>query len=585
MSADKTNRNKKKSTNESHKNSLLWIWRVVGKYKGCIAVLLVIQIIYGLCSVVSAMLFRELIDQAVAGDRYGFFRASFMLLGLELGQIVMNAFYRFMSEWTSATVGNRFKERLFSCLLHKDYASVTAIHSGDWINRLTSDTGEVTGGVLTIFPGLAGMVVRLVGAMTALFFLTPAFFYILIPMGIFLLVITASFRNILKHLHKKIQEANGAVLAFFQERLESLMIIRVFSMEKGTLDSAEQRMKAHKAARLKRNHFSNICNSGFSLTVGGGYILCAVYCGYGILKGTLSYGTFTAVLQLIGQVQGPFANLSGIMPRYYAMLASAERLMKAEKYEDDGNETQVSTEEIARFYKEDFQSMGVRDAGFSYQNTDGTDIGSEKKTVIDRLDMDIRKGEYVAFTGHSGCGKSTLLKLLMCLYPLDRGERYLRSQTGDRTVEIPLTAAWRGLFAYVPQGNQLMSGTIREIIAFGDPEAMHQEERVKRALRISCADEFVKELDHGIDTLLGERGCGLSEGQMQRIAIARAVFSERPVLILDESTSSLDEVTEQRLLKNLRQMTDKTVLIITHRPAALEICDRRIDMTENGCRE
>ena len=199
--------------------------------------------------------------------------------------------------------------------------------------------------------------------------------------------------------------------------------------------------------------------------------------------------------------------------------------------------------------------------------------------------MDIRKGEYVAFTGHSGCGKSTLLKLLMCLYPLDRGERYLRSQTGDRTVEIPLTAAWRGLFAYVPQGNQLMSGTIREIIAFGDPEAMHQEERMKRALRISCADEFVKELDHGIDTLLGERGCGLSEGQMQRIAIARAVFSERPVLILDESTSSLDEVTEQRLLKNLRQMTDKTVLIITHRPAALEICDRRIDMTENGCRE
>lgn len=215
MKIIETKTEQKSTVKQSHKNSLLWVWRVVGKYKGCVAVLLIIQIIYGLCGVVSAMLFRALIDHAVAGDRYGFFRASFMLLGLELGQIVMNAFYRFMSEWTSATVGNRFKERLFSCLLHKDYASVTAIHSGDWINRLTSDTGEVTGGVLTIFPGLAGMVVRLVGAMTALFFLTPAFFYILIPMGIFLLVITASFRNILKHLHKKIQEANGEVLAFF----------------------------------------------------------------------------------------------------------------------------------------------------------------------------------------------------------------------------------------------------------------------------------------------------------------------------------------------------------------------------------
>lgn len=583
MKIIETNTEQKSAAKESYKNSLLWIWRIVGKYKGCIAVLLTIQIIYGVCGVVSALLFRDLIDQAVAGDKYGFFRAAGMLLGLELGQIVISAFYRFMSEWTSATVENRIKRRLFACLLHKDYASVTAVHSGDWINRLTSDTREVTSGVLSIFPSLAGMVVRLVGAMATLFFLTPTFFYILIPMGILLLLVTASFRNILKRLHKRVQEANGAVLSFFQERLESLMIIRVFSMEKGTLSGADQRMKSHKETRLRRNHFSNICNSGFSLVVGGGYILCAIYCGYGILNGTLSYGTFTAVLQLIGQVQGPFANLSGIVPRYYAMTASAERLMEAEKYQDDGNETHISMKEISRFYEENFQSIGLKDARFSYETS--KENGDAEKAVLDHLDIEIRKGEYVAFTGHSGCGKSTLLKLLMCLYPLDRGERYLRIKKGENTVEIPLTAEWRGLFAYVPQGNQLMSGTIREIIAFGDPEAMLQEERLAQALRISCADEFTAELKEGIDTVLGERGCGLSEGQMQRIAIARAVFSDRPILILDESTSALDETTEQNLLKNLRQMTDKTVLIITHRPAALEICDRRILMTEEGERQ
>ena len=203
--------------------------------------------------------------------------------------------------------------------------------------------------------------------------------------------------------------------------------------------------------------------------------------------------------------------------------------------------------------------------------------------MIEHLDLEIRKGEYVAFTGHSGCGKSTLLKLLMCLYPLDAGERYLKAgKPGKEPAEYPLTSAWRGLFAYVPQGNQLMSGTIREIIAFGDPEAMKQEERLARALEVSCADEFVTALEDGLDTLLGERGCGLSEGQMQRIAIARAVFSERPVLILDESTSALDERTEERLLTKLRQMTDRTVLIITHRPAALRICDRQVDMTERA---
>ena len=147
-------------------------------------------------------------------------------------------------------------------------------------------------------------------------------------------------------------------------------------------------------------------------------------------------------------------------------------------------------------------------------------------------------------------------------------------------MEYPLTAAWRGLFAYVPQGNQLMSGTIREVVAFGDPDAMQQEGRLSQALKIACADEFVMTLEHGVDTRLGERGAGLSEGQMQRISIARAIFSDRPILILDEATSSLDEATEQQLLTNLRQMTDKTVLIITHRPAALKICDRNIDMTE-----
>ena len=171
----------------------------------------------------------------------------------------------------------------------------------------------------------------------------------------------------------------------------------------------------------------------------------------------------------------------------------------------------------------------------------------------------------------------------MCLYPLDGGERYLTaSKSEGEAAEYPLTAAWRGLFAYVPQGNQLMSGTIREIIAFGDPEAMKQEERLERALQISCADEFVAALEDGLDTRLGERGSGLSEGQMQRIAIARAVFSDRPILILDEATSSLDEATERKLLTNLRQMTDRTVLIITHRPAALQICDREVAMTEAG---
>ena len=564
----------RKNTSDT-KNVLVWLWRVSGVYKICVMILFIVHVIFGVCGVVSAMLFRTLIDCAVEGQPDAFLQAAICLAGLFLGEDLLSTANRFLYEWTHASLENQLKERLFSCILHKDYTTVTAIHSGEWIARLTSDTVVVIGGIMDILPNLGGMMTRLTGALVALLLLQPTFFYVLVPTGIVMIVLTASLRRVLKHLHKKIQEANASVLSFLQERIESLMILRVFAMERQTLQEAAQRMKKHKAARMRRNSLSNLCNFGFGLVVDTCYLLSAIYCGYGILKGNISYGTFTAVLQLVGQVQSPFAGITGVIPQYFAMVASAERLMEVEAYPDDGKEIRFTPEQIKRFYAEQFESLGMRDASFSYQ---ASDEANDQLRVIQHFNLEIQKGEYVAFTGHSGCGKSTLLKLLMCLYPLDDGKPYIRAKYGNKQEEHPLTSAWRGLFAYVPQGNQLMSGTIREIVAFGDPAAMAQDERLADALRVACADEFVAALEKGIDTPLGERGTGLSEGQMQRIAIARAIFSDRPILILDECTSALDEGTEQKLLTNLRKMTDKTVLLITHRPAALEICDRQIAM-------
>ena len=567
-------REMKRYSVHANRNVLGWLWQAAGFYKIGIAVLFVIQVIFGVCGVASAMLFRALIDAAVAGGKQAFFRAGLLLAALYLGEDILSSLTRFLYEWTRSSLENKLKNRLFSCLLQKDYAAVTAVHSGEWLTRLTSDTGVVTGGMMDILPTLGGMLARLIGALTALYMLEPAFFYILIPAGLLMILVTASLRRVLKRLHKRIQEANGEVLSFLQERLESLMILRVFSMEKQTEKDAVQRMNKHKAARLKRNHFSNLCNLGFNIIVDAGYLLSALYCGYGILQGTISYGTFAAVLQLVGQVQSPFASITGVIPQYFSMTASAERLMEAEAYPDDGNGFHLPVDQIEQFYNEQFESLEVKNACFTYRN-----VGDPaQKYVIDHVDLEIKKGEYVAFTGQSGCGKSTLLKLLMCLYPLDAGECYIKAHKNGKTERYLLTPMWRGLFAYVPQGNQLMSGSIREILAFSEPAAMAQTDRLMQALRIACADEFVSKLEHGIDTALGERGAGLSEGQMQRIAIARAVFSDRPILILDESTSALDEATEQQLLTNLRQMTDKTVLLITHRPAALQICNRKVEM-------
>ena len=293
------------------------------------------------------------------------------------------------------------------------------------------------------------------------------------------------------------------------------------------------------------------------------------------MEGRITYGTLTAVLQLIGQIQTPFANMSGIMPQFYSMLASAERLMEIEEYEEDCSGEVKTLDEVKEFYRDDYQGITFENVSFTYKQMKESDVAP---AVLRNLSMRVEKGDYIALTGHSGCGKSTTIKLLMCLYPLDEGECKLITTNGEET----LTSEWRRLFAYVPQGNHLMCGSIRELIAFSDKTRMNQDEKIWKALEISCAKEFVSELEDGIDTMLGEKGQGLSEGQMQRLAIARAIFSECPILLLDEATSALDEITERTVLDNLKNMTDKSVLIVTHRMKALEICNKVAHYSETG---
>lgn len=569
--------------NINNGSTLRWISHVAGRGKLYIGILLLVQMALGISSVFYAVILRDLIDEAVVKNRKGFFYYVAVFAGLVFFQILLRAINRFLEEYSRATLENRLKKRFFSFLLSSDYGSVSAVHSGEWMNRLTSDTVVVADGLAQIIPGVAGMFVKMMGALVMILILEPGFGYILIPGGILMIILTYGFRKVLKRLHKRVQEADGKLRVFLQESLGSMLVVRTFVKEEQTLNSASERMEAHKKARMKNNHFSNICNVGFSGVMQGAYVLAAGFCGYGILIGIMSYGTLMAILQLISQIQSPFANITGYIPKYYAMLASAERLMEVEAYHAEIEMEQKnlkSLSDIHKLYENYFSGITLEQVDFIYQlpvkNSEAV-----MSVVVTGVNMEIRKGDYVAFTGPSGCGKSTVLKLLMCLYPLDAGSRWIKITDENR---IPLTADYRRLFAYVPQGNHLMSGTIREIVAYSDKAAMQEEDRIWKTLRIACAEDFVKELPLGLDTTLGERGLGLSEGQMQRIAIARAVFSDNPILMLDESTSALDEKTEEQVLCNLRAMTDKTVMIVTHRAAVLKICDKEIMFCEGKIR-
>lgn len=549
------------------------VWRylhiVSGKAKWNIAILLAVQTALGISSIFYALFLRDIINGAVEGAEQKFFSAVVRFALLVCMQLGLRALVRFFGEYSKATLENRFKEKLFFALLDKDYAKVSAVHSGEWMNRLTSDTVVVANGLTEILPEFVGMAVKLVGAVSMIVVLERNFLYLILSGGILLMVFSYAFRKVLKKFHKHVQERDGNLRMYMQESLSGMLVVRSYGVESEITETAAEKMAQHKTARMKKNHFSNLCNVGFGMVMNGAYVLGAFFCGYGILKGTMSYGTFMAVLQLIGQIQAPFANISGFLPKFYSMMASCERLLEAECFPDSGTKQAKTLAEAAAFYQEQLKAIVLSEVAFSYGEK------AAELQVLSDVNLSIQKGDFVAVMGTSGCGKSTLLKLLLSVYEPKQGRLEVETTSGQRE-DI---RAWRRLFTYVPQGNCLMSGTIREAVVFYRQEHT-SDMTVEKALRLACAD-FVWELPEGLETVLGEKGAGLSEGQLQRIAIARALYASAPVLILDEATSALDEATEKKLIEQLKKLTDKTILLATHRRAALAICNKKI-VFENG---
>lgn len=549
--------------------TLRWIVHVSGKDFRCVWWMSAASVSQSLLGLLVAWLFGQVIDRAVALDQSGFWQVVTLLAVVIIIQIALSSVVRWLSEWAASLLENRFRAQVFASVCERDLQDVSSLHSGEWSNRMGSDASVVANNVTGILPGIAGMSVRLVGAIVMLIAIIPETAPFLIGGGILICVLATLFRKKMKALHRARQEALGELRSYVLECLQGLLVIHSFIRERTVQAGADERMAEYRRTRLDRNNFSNLCNTGFAAIMDGAYVIGVCYCGWRLMQGTMSYGTLVVVAQLVAQVEGPFANLSGYLPRYYAMIASAERLMEPLRWPDTYAEMAVPQMEINDLYQGQLRAIHLGGVTFAYG-----DRGDAGQTLA-YPDFELRRGEALALTGRSGCGKSTLIKLLMGVYEPATGTRTLMMENGE---ELAYGAKWRGLFAYVPQDDVLMSGTVRDVVAFGDSENDIDDDRVWDALRIACADSFVRELPQGLDTMLGERGSGLSGGQSQRLAIARAVCSGHPVIVLDEATSALDAQTEADLLHNLRALGNRTLLMVTHRPATMAACDRRIDL-------
>lgn len=539
---------------------MLWVLKRIRRRIPALALMTAANVGSALLGVAFALGTRGVIDSAVSGDYNSFIRACIIQGGIILGILICLTVFRHLKDRITADLDRDWKRSLLDGLLHGDYAKVSAYHSGELLNRLNNDVRTVDDCLVGTVPNVASMVTKLVAAMAVLISMEPWFAAIIISVGAIVIFGTSVLRKMLKGIHKRVSEAEGRVSGFIQETIEKLLMVQAMDV----VDEMERRADVFLDERYemqrKRKNMSLTANTSISVLSYAAGFLALLWCSVGLLKGEMTFGALTAVTQLVGQLQGPFVNLSGIIPQYIGMVAAAERLMELEDLFDD---TETSPCDAKLLY-EKCDAICAHGLSFSY----------DREAVFNGAEFSLPKGAFAVITGASGIGKSTLLKLMLGIFKPSDGELKLECNGED----VLLDRSTRKLFAYVPQGNLLFSGTLRENLTITKPQAT--EEEIKRAVYVSAMDELLRQLPQGLDTVLGENGEGLSQGQAQRLAIARAVLSQAPILLLDEITSALDAETERTVLERIRELDGCTCIAVTHRPAAVELADWQLEVCE-----
>ncbi len=490
---------------------------------------------------------------------WGIFFAAIVLL-----QIIIQIIDKHLVFRVTARLTIDMRTRIYSTLLHKDYAKVTKYHTGEMLNRINNDVGAVTGAITGIIPTLSYTLAKLIGILVVLVSIDILFAVMFFSVGIFVFVVSSFFKKKMKSYHNQIMETDGKVRSFMQETLLSLLVVKVFSAEKKVVDTAGDLQEINYKRKAKRNIVSLITHSSFNLAFRAAYLFGLFYCAVKIIEGdsVITYGVLSQVLSLINQISVPINSLTSILPAYYSALGSAERIMEFEEIDDEieYNDTDI---DVTQLYN-NLESIEFDNITFKY----------DRDLIFDNTSLTINKCDLVVMTGISGIGKSTLLKLLLGVFNIESGSIYLKMNDGTKLV---IDRNLRSLFSYVPQGNFLLSGTLRENITFINDTATDEE--IWKAIDFACAG-FIRDLPQGLDTVIGEKGLGLSEGQVQRVAIARAILSGSPVILLDEATSALDESTELQLLENIKKLSDKTCILISHKKAANDVCNKEVRIVE-----
>ena len=550
-----------------NKSSLLWILKHAKKEAGLLSVLSLLGMITSSAYVIPALLSKRVINVATGGG--SIFAAKDELLSLGgilllviFLQLALSMLGTHLSAMLSGRLEKKIRTEFFETLLKKKYGEIAKFHSGEILNRFTSDIDVVVNGITTLIPQSLSILAKLCAGLIVVASFSEKYAFYSVLAGISILCFALLFRPFYKKTHKAAQEAAGVSRSFTQECVENIVVVKTFSHKAKIKQKLASHLEKLYRIKLRRSVVGNFASGGVSLIFTCLYYGTLFWGAFSILHQRMDYGTLMAFLQIVSQIQSPFLSASGLITLLYSAQGSAERLMEPENFTE---EKSSSSFDAAALY-ENVSEICAENLSFGYT----------EELILENTSFSIPKGSMVAITGTSGTGKSTLFRLLLGLFSPSGGTLYLKTNAGKMIID----ETCRPLFAYVPQGNLLLSGTIRENIKFTNPDI--SDAQMEEAARAACIYDFISSLPKGFDTEIGERGGGLSEGQVQRVSVARALCSDAPVLLLDECTSALDAETEEAMLRNIANLKTKTVLFISHKNAAFSFSDVHLKMEDKN---
>ena len=531
---------------------LCWIWTASYGVRGRVALCTFIGCVSVACSLVFVLLSKNAIDIATGVREGQLLHYGIGMALLIFFEIALHAVDNWVASRLDVAMRNRFRSRFFGLLLQSEWQGKERYHTGDVLNRMVQDLSSVVSVITNTLPFAVITVIQLVASFGLLYSMDRMLAVVLVLILPFFSLLSRYYVNRMRSMTKAVRESDSRIQSVMQEGLQHKTIVKTLEQSGGMLQRLGSLQDGLFAQVVARTRFSILSRGLVSLGFSSGYLTAFLWGVFSIREAAITFGVMTAFLQLVGRIQRPLADLARMIPTLVSALTSAERLMELEELPVESVGSSVCMKGVA----------GVRFSGVSFMYADG------EEEVITQLNEDFAPGSMTAVLGETGAGKTTLIRLILALVRPTVG----RVTLYDEGREVEVSPQTRCNLVYVPQGNTLFSGTIRENLLLGRPDATDDE--LWEVLHIACA-EFVESLPEKLDSSCGEQGGGLSEGQAQRIAIARSLLRHGSVLLLDEATSALDPDTERCLLERLAKARDgRTVIFITHRPSVLEYCDR-----------